>query len=108
MLRNVSSIQNYVLLARDGEIGRCKDFLFDDEKWAVRYMVADTGNWLPGRKVLVSPLWAERVDWAGEKLWVDLSTDNIKNSPEYDPTAQVNRDYERTLYDSYGRPVYWK
>jgi len=55
MLRNAKGILNYVLQAKDGEIGRCKDFLFDDEKWTIRYIVADTRNWLPGRKVLVAP-----------------------------------------------------
>ena len=31
MLRSVKEIYNYVLEAEDGEIGRCKDFLFDGE-----------------------------------------------------------------------------
>ena len=108
MLRNVSTILNFVLLAEDGEIGRCKDFLFDDEKWTIRYMVADTRKWLPGRKVLVSPQWASVVDWAQEKLWLDLTTDTIKNSPEYEPLAPIDRDYESVLHDYYGQPFYWK
>jgi len=55
MLRSVSELQGYVLAAKDGEIGLCKDFLFDDRHWVTRYKVADTGKWLPGRKVLVTP-----------------------------------------------------
>jgi hypothetical protein len=56
MLRSIDSIIGYRLEATDGEFGRCKDFLFDDEKWVTRYMVVDTGKWLPGRKVLISPI----------------------------------------------------
>ena len=108
MLRNVSSILNFVLLAQDGEIGRWKDFLFDDEMWALRYAVVDTRNWLPGHKVLVSPQWATAVDWAEEQLRVDLTTGTIKNSPKYEPLAPIDRDYESMLHDHYGRPFYWK
>jgi hypothetical protein len=31
----------------------------------------------------------------------------IKNSPEWNPSAPINREYEARLYDYYGRPVYW-
>jgi len=48
------------------------------------------------------------VNWAEEKLKVDLTTDSIKNSPEYDTLDPIDRDYERTLYDYYGRPAYWE
>jgi len=47
------------LAASDGEIGQVKDFYFDDQNWVMRYLVVDTGSWLSGRKVLISPpcLW---------------------------------------------------
>ena len=107
-LRSIKEVTGYHIQASDGEIGHVEDFVVDDKIWALRYIVVDTRNWLPSRKVLVSPQWAATVDWAEQKLWVDLSTDNIKNSPEYDPAAPINRGYERTLYDYYGRPVYWE
>ena len=55
MLRSVDEITGYTLHATDGDIGRCHDFLFDDQRWVIRYIVAKTAMWLPGRKVLVSP-----------------------------------------------------
>jgi hypothetical protein len=106
-LRSIKEVTGYHIQASDGEIGHVEDFIVDDEVWSLRYIVVDTRNWLPGRKVLVSPQWAETIDWAQEKLGVDLSTDSIKNSPEYDPLAPINREYESKLYDYYGRPVYW-
>jgi hypothetical protein len=108
MLNRVEELHNNVLEAEDGVIGRCKDFLFDDQLWTIRYMVADTGKWLPGRKVLVAPNWIQKVDWAAEKAVVDLTRDAVKNSPEYDASAPPERDYETRLFDFYGLPKYWE
>ena len=55
MLRPVKSILNYKILATDGEIGSVQDLYFDDHSWTIRYLVVDTGTWLPGRQVLISP-----------------------------------------------------
>jgi hypothetical protein len=54
-LRKTKDFSGARLHARDGEIGHLKDFFFDDQSWTIRYLVADTGNWLPNRKVLLSP-----------------------------------------------------
>jgi hypothetical protein len=107
-LRSVKEVTGYNIQATDGDIGHVEDFVVNDEIWALRYVVVDTRNWLPGRKVLVSPQWATAVDWAEEKLRLDLTTDTIKNSPEYEPLAPIDRDYESALHDYYGRPFYWK
>lgn len=48
MLIDAGQLMGYVLHAEDGEIGRCRDFLVDDHDWTVRYVVAETGKWLPG------------------------------------------------------------
>ena len=56
MLRSIKQLHGAKLGASDGEIGHVKDFYFDDQNWAVRYVVADTGSWLPGRQVLISPM----------------------------------------------------
>ncbi|MDQ3257841.1 MAG: PRC-barrel domain containing protein, partial [Acidobacteriota bacterium] len=93
----------YYIEARDGDIGHVEDFLIDDESWAIRYMVVDTVNWWPGKKVIVSPQWIKRVSWAESKVYVDLPREQIRNAPEYDPSAIVNREYESRLYDYYGR-----
>jgi len=55
MRRSVKKLFEDKLGASDGEIGHVKDFYFDDQNWAVRYLVADTGSWMPGRLVLISP-----------------------------------------------------
>ena len=77
MLRSVKEIMNYVLSAEDGEIGRCKDFLFDDEFWTIRYMVADTGKWLSDRKVLISPISLGEPDWLSRRFFVNLTREGM-------------------------------
>jgi len=105
MLRSVKELDNYVLEAEDGEIGRCKDFLFDDRFWAIRYMVADTGKWLPGRKVLVAPGWINSIDWAESKVTVAMTRKQVKNSPEYDSSVPLTPEYEAGLSEHYGFPI---
>ena len=107
-LRSVREVTGYHIQASDGEIGHVEEFIVDDEDWFIRYMVIDTRNWLPGRKVLVSPGWIDQISWRESKVFVDLPKELIKKSPEYDPSAPVNREYEERLYDFYGRPKYWK
>lgn len=107
-LRSTREVIEYHIQARDGELGHVEDFIVDDEKWMIRYMVVDTRNWLPGRKVLVSPLWIKKITWAESKVDVGLTQDKIKDSPEFDPSIPVNRKYEEQLYDFYGRPRYWQ
>jgi uncharacterized protein YrrD len=106
-LRSTREVKGYHIHAKDGEIGHVEDFILDDEGWIIRYIVVDTRNWLPGKKVLVSPEWVERVSWSESEVYVDLLREVIKKSPEFDPSAPINRDYEENLYDYYGRPKYW-
>jgi hypothetical protein len=107
-LRSVKEVTEYHIQATDDEIGHVEDFVVDDKTWVLRYVVVDTRNWLPGRKVLVSSQWTVAVDWTKKKLRVKLTTDSIKNSPEYDPLDSITRDYETKLQAHYGWPLYWE
>jgi hypothetical protein len=106
-LRSSREVEGYHIRAADGEIGHVEDFILDDAEWIIRYIVVDTRNWLPGRKVLVAPLWFDGVSWEDRRVDVALTREEVKNSPEYNPAEPVNRTYEERLYDYYGRPRYW-
>ena len=105
-LRNVNAIIGHHIEARDGEIGHVEDFLIEDRTWEIRYLVIDTGNWLPGKKVVIAPLWISDVSWKGSNVFVDLSRDAIKGSPAYDPKRVVDEEYSGRLHDHYGRARY--
>jgi hypothetical protein len=106
-LRSIKEVTGYHILASDGEIGHVDDFIVDTEKWVLRYLLIDTRNWLPGRKVLVAPNWVGRVDWTDRLVNLDLNRQQVEDSPEFDPSLPLNREYEIRLYDYYGRPGYW-
>jgi hypothetical protein len=106
-LRSAKEVRGYHIQGSDEAIGHVADFIVDDETWEVRYLVIDTRNWWLDMEVLVAPHWASRISWSEKKVFVDLSRQAIKDSPAWNPTAPVNREYEARLYDYYGRPVYW-
>ena len=106
-LRSTHAVSGYHVQAADGEIGHVEDFIIDDETWAIRYLVIDTQNWWPEKQVLVSPQWIERVSWGESKVFVDLSRETIKQSPEYTEESLLTRDYETGLHRHYNRHGYW-
>jgi len=108
MLRSIKKIYGDKLGATDGEIGHVKDFYFDDRDWTVRYVVADTGTWLPGRKVLLSPYSLDRLDQTHKILRVNLTREQIEKSPPIETHKPVSRQYEEEYYRYFGWPYYWQ
>jgi len=108
MLRSIKQLYGDELRATDGEIGHIKDFYFDDENWAVRYVVVDTGTWLSGRLVLISPHVFTNFDLDGVHRGVSLTRKQIENSPDFDSEKPVSRQYEDEYYRYYGWPNYWE
>jgi hypothetical protein len=106
-LRSTYSVSGHHMQALDGEIGHVEDFIIDDETWAIRYLVVDTRNWWPGKKVLVSPQWIENVSWGERKVFVNLSRQTIKESPAYTEESLLTREYEAALHRHYNRKGYW-
>jgi hypothetical protein len=106
-LRSNEAVTGYHIEAADGEIGHVNGFVMDDEAWAIRYIEVATRNWWPGKKVLVSPSWIERVSWTDSKVYVGLSREAIKSGPAFVESAPITRAYEGQLYLHYGRPPYW-
>jgi hypothetical protein len=100
-------LKDFVVQATDGEIGTVKDIYFDDETWAVRYLVIDTGGWLGGREVLVSPYSINRTDWDEKQLDVALTKKQVENSPSIDTHQPVSRQHEAEYLSYYGYPYYW-
>ena len=106
-LRSTREVTGYYIHATDGDIGHVEDLLVDSDGWTIRYIVVDTKNWWPGKKVLVAPRSFTNVDWAEGSVRVNLTRDQIKSGPEYDPTTTVDRAYEERFHGYYGYPYYW-
>ena len=106
-LRSANAVRGYHIHASDGPVGHVDDFIIDDEAWVIRYLIVDTRDWLPGKKVLISPRWIERISWKQKQVFVALSRDAIQRAPEYGDEPHVARDYEAALHDHYNSTGYW-
>jgi uncharacterized protein YrrD len=107
MLRSIKQLYDDKLGASDGEIGHIKDFYFDDQNWVVRYVVADTGAWLPGRLVLLSPHAFSDFHRDGATRRVNLTRAQIEKSPAIESHKPVSRHFEEEYYRYYEWPAYW-
>lgn len=100
-------VTGYHIQGSDDAVGHVEDFLFEDDSWAVRYLAADTRNWLPGKHVLISPQWIREVSWPERLVVVQLSREEIEGSPQYDPKHLPTRGEEADLHRHFRRPGYW-
>ena len=107
MLIKAKALKGYSLKSLDGDIGSASEFFFDDQYWAIRYLVANTGTWLSGRKVLISPYSLDGVNTAEGKVFVLLNRKQIEESPSVDMDEPVSRQYEGLYNGYYGYPNYW-
>jgi uncharacterized protein YrrD len=107
MLNKAKTLKGYKLNSLDGEIGKVNEFYFDDRHWTIRYLVAETGNWLTGRQVLISPYALAAVNKEEQYINVDLTKKQIEDSPSLNSDKPVSRQFEETYYGYYGYPMYW-
>ena len=107
MLIKAKTIQGYRLESLNGELGRVKEFYFDDLHWTIRYLVVDTGTWLSGRKVLLSPYALVAVNTKEQHIEINLSKKQIEDSPSLNSDKPVSRQFEESYYGYYGMPMYW-
>jgi hypothetical protein len=101
-LRSIAAVTGYHIHASDGEVGHVEDFLVEDADWSIHYLVVDTKNWWPGKKVLISPRSAHEIDWSDKLVNLDVDRQKVKASPAYDPSITVDRTYERHFHSYYG------
>lgn len=102
-LRSTENVTGYYIRASDDTIGDVEDFIVEDTTWKIEYMVVDTGNWFPGKKVLVSPQWIKEVAWETSSVTVSITKEQVKNSPEYHHGEPITDDYHNNLHKHYGQ-----
>ena len=103
-LRSIAAVTGYHIHASDGEIGHVEDFLVDDADWSIHYLVVDTKNWWPAKKVLILPRSAREIDWKGKLVNLDVDRQRVKDSPAYDASTTIDRAYAEKFHTYYGPP----
>src|SRR5450756_523331 len=107
MRYSVKDLKGYAIGATDDDIGKLDDFYFDDESWTIRYLVAETGNWLLNRKLLISPFAIGKADLSKEWFNVTVTKKQVEESPSIDTDKPFSRQQEASYLDYYGYPFYW-
>ncbi|MBZ0158171.1 MAG: hypothetical protein K8I29_18395 [Alphaproteobacteria bacterium] len=106
-LRSVGSLAEYTVVSGDGDIGTVREFYFDDDIWAIRYLAVYADIWLPGRKLLISPLALKSTDWELPKLTVPFTKAELKATPVIGLDGPVTRRHQIDMYLYYGWLPYW-
>src|ERR1039457_4137580 len=107
MLTNATHLKGLVIRATDGELGTVDQLYFDDETWAIRYLAVETGGWLGGRPVLISPFSVVHADLLDKRLDVALTKKQVENSPDINTHLPISRQHEAAYLGYYGYPYYW-
>jgi sporulation protein YlmC with PRC-barrel domain len=100
-LRSFEALTGYHIHTSDGDIGHVEDFLVEEADWAIHYLVVDTKNWWPGKRVLVSPRSVTEIDWTDNLVKINVSRRSVKDSPAYDASKTVDRTYEKQFHKYY-------
>jgi len=101
-LRSIEAVTGYHIHATDGAIGHVEDFLLGDTDWSIHYLIVDTKNWWPGKRVLIAPRLAQEINWTHRRVNLDVDRQKVKDSPLYDATTTVDGAYERHFHSYYG------
>jgi sporulation protein YlmC with PRC-barrel domain len=104
-LHSIDAVTGYHVHANDGEIGHVEDFLLQEADWSIRYLIVDTKNWWPGKRVLISPRSAREVNWVDEQLILNVDCQRVRNSPAYEPSRTVDRAFEDHFHRYYSNAV---
>lgn len=106
-LRSVQEVAGYRIETASDHVGHVEDLLLDDESWRVRYIVVDTRDWLPAKKVLLPLSGISEIEWTLQRVLVEPGSQEIKDAPAWDPDAPLDRDFEVRLHEHYGQAPYW-
>jgi hypothetical protein len=107
LVRDISTLIGAPAFATDGETGRVRDFLFDDQSWRIRFLVLDAGNWLRRRDVILPASALELPDWQSRTLRVRLTSAEVRKCPDIDSEKPVYRQQELAMREYFGALACW-
>ena len=107
MIHVLSDLDNFAIDANDGKVGKVTDFYFDDRRWVIRYLVVDIGSALKSHKVLLSPARIKHLNKEEKTITVDMSLNEIANSPCIDTRHALPSHYEIDYLSYHGYAFNW-
>lgn len=104
-LRSFREVCNYSIRTKDGFKGKLNDLIIDDSNWEVKYIIIDLNGSIPwSRKVLINVNWIERISYPKKSIKINLNSDSLLNSKDFNPNELVNTKKVTKRFDYLGRP----
>lgn len=100
-LRSTKALGGYKISAADGHIGHVRDFIIDDLTWEIQYLGVDTGDWWPGKKVLLPLTWVRSINWPDNSVLIEATRLEVQNMPEWDTDELITSEFQAKLYGYY-------
>jgi sporulation protein YlmC with PRC-barrel domain len=107
MKRSIKDILGYKVTTKDGTDGKCKDALFDNDSWTIRYLEVDFGTIFNDRKVLIPRFLLRDFHVSEDHMHLELTKEQIDNCPKPEDHLTVSRKYEEEIHKYYGIDYYW-
>ena len=107
-LRSANEVQGYTMRASAEDLGEVFGFIVQDETWRIRYLILETGNWLIGKKFLLSPEWVSGIDWSHRIVNLEMTRKTFENAPVYTPGEPITREDEKRLFDYHQKSPDWE
>jgi uncharacterized protein YrrD len=108
MFQSLRQMTGYTVHSNDGQqIGAVTNFLFDDMRWVIRYMVLKTGSDMGGKRVLLAPVAITDLDQDHRTISTQMQPDQIAASPGIGSSNPVTRQQEIEIHEFYRWPAYW-
>ena len=88
------ALGGFTVEAADGSVGKVDE---RSHEIGSGYLIVDTGPWIFGKKVMLPAGVISRVDNQDQRVWVNLTKDEIKNAPEFDESTYRDQHYRDDL-----------
>ena len=108
MLCSLNKLKMYDVVANDGQIGKIKDYYFDEKNWVVRYLLIDSCGYLNRSNGFISTSSVSNIDMRANKIHVNFSISKIGlNTKTKKETNPREKKIDIQFSDFFERPSYW-
>jgi hypothetical protein len=90
-LRSIREVKGYNVVGIDGPMGKIDDFIASDDDWKIHFAVIAADASAGYRKVLVGPGLINQVDFEAKTVHLELDSNHLAKSPEYDPAHPIKK-----------------
>ena len=84
-------LSNFLVVAKDGNVGYLDDFYLDDANWIIRHMMVESGEWLCRKDVVIANQAVERVDLSSRRIFLNVTRGQIERDSQIIQLTQLHK-----------------